>query len=150
MPWNAAKRLRTPRKASRTNNEEIDKFMDDVTRFNEDLIRSLSDVLNGLLNLGSGSELTISSGAVTIVQSFHSVDTESDASTDDLDTINGGRDGDVLVLSAANSARTVVVKDGTGNLKLGGDFSLDNAEDTISLIKSGSNWLETSRSDNGA
>ena len=50
---------------------------------------------------------------------------------------------------AASGSRTVVVEDGT-NLKLAGDCTLDNAEDTITLIKSGSAWHEVSRSNNGA
>lgn len=96
------------------------------------------------------SALTIASGAITKTKSIHTVDTEAAAATDDLDTINGGADGDLLVLRAANSARTVVCKDGTGNLKLAGDFSLDNTEDTITLLFDGTNWHELSRSDNGA
>ena len=101
-------------------------------------------------NLGSATELTIAAGVVTCTRSFHTIDTQSDDASDDLDTINGGAHGDILVLHAANSARTVVVKDGTGNIRCAGDFSLDNAEDTIMLIHDGSNWLEISRSDNGA
>jgi hypothetical protein len=53
-----------------------------------------------------------------------------------------------LIIVAANSARTVVAKDGTGNLRLNGDFSLDHQNDTLTLIHNGSNWLEVSRSDN--
>jgi hypothetical protein len=56
----------------------------------------------------------------------------------------------VIILQAAHTDRTVVVKDGTGNLKLAGDFSLDNTEDTIQLIYNGSNWCEITRSNNGA
>ncbi len=81
---------------------------------------------------------------------WHRVDTEADAATDDLDTINGGSEGQVLTLRAENSARTVVVKDGVGNLRLEGDFSLDNIEDTITLIFDDPNWLEMGRSNNGA
>jgi hypothetical protein len=58
-------------------------------------------------NISSPTELTISAGAITKTQGFHTVDTQSDASTDDLDTINGGTIGDMLVLAAANDAREV-------------------------------------------
>jgi len=98
--------------------------------------------------LGDGDEVTIASGVITASKSYHEVDTESDASTDDLDTINGGSKGMYLVLTAANSARTVVVKDGTGNIQCSGDFSLTHINDTITLIYNGSNWLEISRSNN--
>lgn len=102
------------------------------------------------LSYGVSTELTITSGAVTKTQSYHTIDTEGDAASDDLDTISGGSTGDIIVITANNTARTVVCKDGTGNLKLSGDFSLDNTEDTIQLIYDGTNWLELSRSNNGA
>ena len=99
-----------------------------------------------------GSNLTIASGAITVTTSYSRVDTEASAATDDLNTINGGVDGQRLVLSAAAGARTVVVKDGAGNIRTAGDFSLDNTQDTIELIFNGSvnEWYEISRSDNGA
>jgi len=93
----------------------------------------------------SPSELTISSGVVTATRSFHTVDTEGGISTDDLDTINGGNTGCLLVVKAVNTARTVVVKNGTGNIQLtktGGDISLDNTEKAVILLYDGSNWLE--------
>lgn len=93
---------------------------------------------------------TIASGAISIAGKVNIVDTESAASTDDLDTINGGYIGQEIIVKAANDARTVVMKDGTGNLNLAGDFSLDNSQDTIKLIWTGSAWDEVARSDNGA
>jgi hypothetical protein len=105
----------------------------------------------GKVNLSTDAELTIVSGAITITKSFHRVDTEGDAASDDLTTIHGGAEGDILILRAEDSARTVVVKDGGGNLLLAGDFSLDNVQDTITLINlDGTNWGEISRSDNAA
>lgn len=101
---------------------------------------------------GPATTLTIATGAITATYNYHLVDTEAAAATDDLDTISGGVAGQRLVLRAANSARTVVVKDGTGNIQCAGDFSLDNAQDTIELIYDSalSAWLEIGRSDNGA
>jgi hypothetical protein len=98
--------------------------------------------------LGSGTELTIASGAVTITQGFHTIDTESDAASDDLDTISGGTTGQLLVVKAADDARSVVAKGGTGNLRLAGDFTLDDTDDSLSLLYDGSNWIEIARSDN--
>jgi hypothetical protein len=98
------------------------------------------------------SPLTIASGVITADRSYHVVDTESAGASDDLDTINAVADGQRLVLRAANSGRTVVVKDATGNIQCAGDFSLDNTQDTIELIYDSTlaAWLEISRSDNGA
>ena len=99
---------------------------------------------------GDNSELTIASGAVTATSAFHSIDTEADASSDDLDTINAGTlpDGTILVIQAISSSRTIVAKDDTGNLRLAGDFSLEHGRDTLTLILDGSAWYELSRSDN--
>lgn len=94
---------------------------------------------------------TIASGAITITQPGHvTIDTESAAASDDLDTItySGAQTGDLLILSAANSSRTVVVKDATGNIHTSGDFSLDHSRDTIMLIYTSSVWCEVARSNN--
>lgn len=108
---------------------------------------------------GSYEPKTISSGAVTLAASDKPIqmlelDTEGAAATDDLDTINmtgGGKNGQIVTVWAASSARTVVVKDGTGNLYLAGDFSLDNSSDSITLQWwEGAGFYELSRSDNGA
>lgn len=96
------------------------------------------------------STLSISSGVITVDRTAHVVDTQTAASTDDLVSISGGTDGNILVLYPANSARTVVVKDGTGNIQINGDFTMDNEQDTITLVKRGINWQELSRSDNGS
>ncbi len=98
------------------------------------------------------SELTIASDAVTVTGGYHRIDTEGDAASDDLSTINGGVDGMRLVIRAENAARTVVVKDGVGNIQCAGDFSLDNTQDTMELIYDNTltAWLEVGRSDNGA
>lgn len=95
---------------------------------------------------------TIAAGVITITGSYHVVDTEAAAATDDLDTISGGSDGQRLVLRASNAARDVVIKDGTGNIQCAGDFTLNNTQDTIELIFDSAlaAWLELGRSDNGA
>jgi hypothetical protein len=97
-----------------------------------------------------GAELTIVSGVVTATGAYHSIDTEANAASDDLDTINGTVAGQMIVLRANNSGRTVVAKDGTGNLKLEGDFSMDNTEDRLFLMSDGTSLYEIARSNNGA
>ena len=91
-------------------------------------------------------ELTISSGAITVTGVYHTVDTAADAASDDLDTINTGADGQRLIFRPDNTARTIVVKDGTGNIKTsdGNDITLDTTEKTISLIFDGalSKWIQ--------
>ena len=104
----------------------------------------------GFLNIGSPSELTIDTGVITVTQSFHTVDTESDAGGDALTDIQGGSVGDILILSAEDGARTVTVTDGVGTIRCAGDFALDNTSDTITFVKKATVWWEISRSDNAA
>ena len=143
--------------------EEVIDDLNDKIRLINDFFRDISEEEhqvtmgpNGLfgsafVHVKASSELTIASGVVTADQTFHSIDTQADAGADDLDTINGGGDGDIIIIKAENAARTIVVKDGTGNLQTAGDFSMDNSTDTMMLINSGgSTWLELSRSNNGA
>jgi len=103
----------------------------------------------------TSSELTIATDVVTVRSGAfssrrHTIDTESDAATDDLTTINGGNVGELLIISAANATRTVVCKNGAG-LILQADFSLDDDDDTLVLECVSANvWREISRSNNAA
>ena len=100
--------------------------------------------------IGDGTELTIATGVITVTTGFHVIDTQNDDATDELDTINGGTIGLLLVLKSAADARDPTVTDGTGNIVLAGGagFTLSDTDDTIALIYDGTNWLEVSRSDN--
>ncbi len=70
------------------------------------------------LNMESATELTISSGAVTAVRGHHSIDTEGNAATDDLDTINGLEGNDLFFVFANNGARTIRYRNAVGNIFL--------------------------------
>ncbi len=99
----------------------------------------------------NGGELTISAGAITVTNSFHSVDTEADAASDDLDTINGGVENMRLTLKPNRSDHAVTLRDGTGNLALAGDFVMNGQEDYIELAyntERAAFWYEISRSNN--
>jgi hypothetical protein len=98
--------------------------------------------------------LTIASGSVTAPIRYGAtvrVDTEGAAATDDLDSIavqDGGQVGFTIVLNPVSATRIVTVKDGTGNLRLAGDFAMNSTDDRLMLIFNGTNWVELSRSDN--
>jgi hypothetical protein len=122
-----------------------------------------NDMAGSLALQQYGTNYTIATGVITLtitgrggqdtaVLSNIVVDTEAAAASDDLDTINGGRDGMYLELRAANSARTIVIKNGTGNIACGADFSLDNTADKwcARYDESLTKWCELSRADNGA
>lgn len=103
---------------------------------------------SSFFGLGSPTTATIASGVITATSSYVQIDTEGGAATDDLDTINGGVTGDVLVLYSTSNVRDPTIKDGTGNLRLAGDFVMSHTDDRIILLKQGSIWFEISRSDN--
>ncbi len=119
-----------------------------VLNAQETLYVTGSGKVEGLFGMGDYTLLTIASGVITATSSLHYIETESAGATDDLDTINGGEEGNLLIIAPGSSARTVVAKDGTGNLVLAGDFTMDDATDMLLLIKIGANWRELSRSAN--
>lgn len=101
------------------------------------------------------AELTIASGAITpLGAGTIPVDTESDGGSDDLDTITATNieDGEIVILKAADDARTVVVKDGTGNIACGSDQTLDNTLDRVMLQwdEGNTKWVLLSAQSNGA
>ena len=100
-------------------------------------------------------EYTISAGGVITIgdHEYITVDTKDNDATDDLDTITAGAyNRQRVLLQAASSARTVVVKHGAGNILLVGaaDFSLTHGSDVIELIWNAGNTTgaHISQSDN--
>ena len=91
---------------------------------------------------GSDTALTIASGVVTLTNNSSSyvLDTEGAAATDDLNTINGGQDGQVIFIRSASDSRNVVIKHATGNIfnsqnndALNQDIALDLTKDFVCL-----------------
>lgn len=78
------------------------------------------------------------------------METEGGAATDTLTTINGGVDGQILILSPANTNHDIVVESGAGNILLGANVSMATARDTITLMKNGllSAWVALSQQSN--
>lgn len=96
---------------------------------------------NDPLRFRDATELTIASGVITPTQTTHTVDTESDAASDDLDTITAPSPEreQWLSLRPANGARTVNIRHnggGTGNIRTadGNTVVLDEAYKTAILI----------------
>lgn len=99
------------------------------------------------------SELTISGGSITPTKGQHSVDTESDASTDNLDDIavTNIPDGGHVLLFAENAGRTVILRHNQAVTNPiitvdGNDISLDDKEKCVTIRRRGSEWVEISRS----
>ncbi|MDF1498790.1 MAG: carbohydrate binding domain-containing protein, partial [Patescibacteria group bacterium] len=105
--------------------------------------------ITGILSFSNATNLTLSSNAITVTQTYHTVDEEGTA-IDDIDTINGGAEGDLLVIRGFDIDYLVTAKDGTGNLELAGDFALTDPNDALVLMYDGGDWIEVSRTTNGA
>lgn len=109
----------------------------------------------GMLRFTSARSFTIATGVINIAsvtnqiplrQTRILVDTEGSAASDDLDTINGGQDGDVVILGSVASTRDPTVKNLTGNINIGGDQTLGTTADRLALVYSGtlSQWVRWS------
>jgi hypothetical protein len=120
------------------------------------LIKNGSTKFSSGFGLGFGSAVhrTIAGGVISVGDTqYIVVDTEGAAASDNLDTINisSCSFGDVIVLQAEDSARSIVVKNGTGNILCGADITLDNADDKLLLILSDTgDWCVLSFYNNGA
>jgi hypothetical protein len=87
--------------------------------------------------------LTISTDAITVTQTIHTIDTEASAASDDLVTINGGTDGQLIVIRAFHTDRSIVVLE-TGNILTAGiPITLDSTGKYLMLVYDGglSKWL---------
>jgi len=99
------------------------------------------------LNIGTAPTLTIATGIVTAtnVGGNYLIDTEGAGATDDLDTISGGNDGQIITIGIVADARNVVLKHNTGNIfnPAQNDITLDVTTDKIELLYSStlSKWV---------
>ena len=105
-----------------------------------------SELIDSMVESIGFEEVTVSAGAITRTQINHKVDTEADAATDDIDTINGGADGEIVRLMCVSESRVPTLKDGTDNLDLGGDIALNSLGLVRALIYVGatSKWVPVS------
>lgn len=106
--------------------------------------------IQNLIKLNFTSQATtISSGSIVYSGTDMVIDTESSASTDDLDTCTGGSEGDRLTIKITNDARNVVVKHGTSanqfRTRYGYDVNMDLTWESISFRHNGTLWEEVSR-----
>ena len=89
------------------------------------------------------ANVTIASGSITATTTYQTVDTESAAASDDLDTISLTSNPDILIIRPASTTRTVVIKHGTGNITTttASDITLDTNDKGALLVKFVSVWI---------
>ena len=112
-----------------------------------DMNAQVRDNLNFLktnIALEVAVELTLDTdGIITKTYSHHTVDTFEDAASDNLVTISGGAEGELLLIRAAHTDRTVVIDTGAGNIvnPSGTDITLNDTNDYCLLAHNGTNWI---------
>lgn len=130
---------------------QLDSAINNLNTSVSGLSASVTNILNGAtpfvqLNLGATTTLTIAAGAITVSRTRHLVDTEAAAALDQLDTINGSADGDVLRIQVVSAARVVQVRHNVGNIYLAGeaDIYLDDVRKALELVYDSTNsrWTE--------
>ncbi len=112
---------------------------------NEDGV-TVGPVLFAPTIIPAATELTIVSGVITPTAMYHAVDTESDAGSDELDTITAPTSFPIfnlLILRPEDDTRSIVVKHNIGNIILSGsvDITLDDITDHILLFYDGTQWV---------
>jgi hypothetical protein len=104
----------------------------------------------GTLKFNTLLDLTIAAGVIAVTDTYHRVDTEAAAATDDLDSATGGAVGDILIIVPNNDTHTVVVKHAVGAdlffLQNGLDFTMDTNKHTLVCRYNGTQWIEIARS----
>lgn len=115
------------------------------------MIHSGSLKATGGFSIGTAVSVgAIASDTITVPASPTSgvlvTSTEGAVAYDELSTISGGFDGQLIRLSSSSDAQSILVKHGTGNILLGGlgNRLLGNSIDVLALRKLGSNWVEES------
>lgn len=129
---------------------------EDLRARQRDILRALNGQnytnidLAASLALHESPTLTIVSGVIDVARHYGpysasygmvKVETQGGFATDDLETINGGRDGQILFIRPANIAHTIVVKNATlvlplRNIAINRDIVLDDDTDVLPLIYS--------------
>ena len=107
---------------------------------NQTIIIGLPDVVEfktaGFVN---ATELTIATGVITVTQSVHTIDGESDAA-DDLDTINGGSQEMLILIRPNNAARNITLTN-SGNIITSTGFDYTIPDNGMALLQyDGTSW----------
>lgn len=93
----------------------------------------------------AATELTIASGTAAVTQFAHTIDTESDAATDDLDSLTGGVAEEMVMIRPANAARSIVIKHALGANQFScpgeRDLTLEEVTDFALLYHDGTQWI---------
>ena len=135
-------------------------YIADNSRTEGEAKQALEDIVAFVRQLPGGaaaSELTITSGAVTPTGAIHTIDTESDAAADDLDTmaVINIPVGGLVAIRPENAARVPTIKHAPAtangfNLKSARDFIMSAATDLLIVERRADDkWYEVLRFPSG-
>lgn len=111
----------------------------------------------GSLNLPSGPGLAIANDAINLSGTAGqmasratriTVAPEGGGPNDDLGTISGTQDGDVIIVSPTYPGHTITVRNAVGNIRCGTDFPMSSVYDNIVLRNQGGTLVQLARNDN--
>ncbi|MEX0827570.1 MAG: hypothetical protein WD005_01320 [Haliea sp.] len=112
-----------------------------------DVVAFVGPVFN--LGTAGGSALVVTANTVTMSRTFHRLSATGTTVQRSLRTINGGTEGDVLVLRKdADSLGNIIIDDAAGNIQSAGNFTLTSPKDLIAFLFDGTDWCELCRSNN--
>jgi len=94
--------------------------------------------VGGVIKMSSDTSISVSAGAITVTKSFHTI--TALMSPCSVTTINGGADGNVLILRPHTFGRTFTFHDGDGNIQCGSDFVMDNVNDYACFMYMDDAW----------
>jgi hypothetical protein len=89
-------------------------------------------IFNSTVNVGSEIELTIDTGEITKTQTYHRVAAET-GTTDQLDTINGGIDGDLIII-IPRTGDTITIREVGNIVTQGSSVNVTDTERWIAIF----------------
>lgn len=100
----------------------------------------------------SGGEISISAGRLAVTHSRHTISTQGNADTDDLETITPpawASVGDRFLLALAKSSQTITLRAGVGNIFTLDDIVMDHGRDRLELEFTGAVFVPVLSMKNG-
>ena len=101
--------------------------------------------LTGFLNLGTKTSVLLVGNTATLTKTYQQIDTNGGAGI--LNTLNGGSDGSIAIISPVDSSRSITINNGAGNINiLTPTYEMQDEKYNITLTKKNNIWIEVYRS----
>ena len=123
-------------------NMTVEKTLSSQDIVNKNTLKTKSITLNKLIIPQDQDQIVISGGVITVTNTFHSIRVET-GSSDNLDTINGGVDGQILIIKPYDN-NNIVLKNNADNILCNGasDITLNTSQDIAMLIYQSDTWIQ--------